>query len=79
LQPTWGGGDVRQTISITIFAARRNVMSRKEVVALMKSSRSEPEWNANCDKVKVACGGYPDFWFAAIVQSGLMGLTRATW
>jgi len=54
-------------------------MSRKEVVALMKSSRSEPEWNANCDKVKVACGGYPDFWFAAIVQSGLMGLTRATW
>ena len=46
-------------------------MSEQEVVALMKSSKSESEWNANCDKVKKACGGYPPFWYKAIVLSGL--------
>jgi hypothetical protein len=47
-------------------------MNEQEVVALMESSKSEHEWNMNCDKVKVACGGgYPGFWFAAIVRSGL--------
>lgn len=38
----------------------------------MESSRSKVEWNANCDKVKAACDGdYPDFWYRAILQSGL--------
>ncbi len=46
-------------------------MSETEVVELMKSSRSEKEWNDNCDKVKKKCGGYPDFWYSAIVQSRL--------
>lgn len=46
-------------------------MNQQEVVALMKSSQSEAEWNANCDKVKRACGGYPDFWQSAIIQSGI--------
>lgn len=44
----------------------------QEVVALMKSSRSEAEWNANCDKVKAANDGYPSFWYKAIISSGLM-------
>lgn len=34
-------------------------MNEQEVIALMKSSKSEAEWNANCDKVKKACGGLP--------------------
>ena len=46
-------------------------MNRDEVIALMESSKSEDEWNGNCDKVKDACGGYPDFWYSAIIQSGL--------
>lgn len=37
----------------------------------MESSKSETEWNANCEKVKAACGGYPDFWYHAIILSGL--------
>ena len=46
-------------------------MNQEEVVKLMESSKSEQEWNDNCDKVKKACGGYPPYWFAAINVSGL--------
>jgi len=46
-------------------------MNEREVIYLMKSSKSEKEWNANCDKVKVACNGYPSFWYRSIVMSGI--------
>ena len=46
-------------------------MTEKEVVALMESSKTSKEWNKNCDIVKAKCGGYPSFWFAAILLSGL--------
>ena len=46
-------------------------MTQQEVVKLMESSRSEAEWNANCDKVKKAFGGYPDWWYGTIVLSGV--------
>lgn len=54
-------------------------MSEQEVVDLMKSSKSEKEWNAGCDKVQSACGGYPSFWYKAIVLSGIASKTAATW
>jgi hypothetical protein len=40
------------------------------VKALMESSASESEWNANCDKVKRANGGYPGFWYRLIILGG---------
>lgn len=43
----------------------------EEVVALMSGSKSEQEWNANCDRVKKDFNGYPPFWYPAIVASGL--------
>jgi len=46
-------------------------MKKEEVIKLMKSSKSEAEWNNNCDKVKKECGGYPDFWYEEIVKSRL--------
>ena len=46
---------------------------------LMSSSKSEREWNDNCDKVKAANGGYPHWWFLEIVISGLMANTAAGW
>jgi hypothetical protein len=52
-------------------------MNREEVIKLMESSQTEQEWNDNCTKVKTACGGYPDFWFAAIVSSGLVSRVAA--
>ena len=53
-------------------------MNEQEVVALMKSSKSEDEWNANCDKVKKVCGGYPPFWYSAIVLSGIAAQIAAS-
>jgi len=47
-------------------------MNEQEVVKLMKTSKTEEEWNNNCDKVKKACDGYPPFWYQAIILSGLM-------
>lgn len=52
-------------------------MTREEVKLLMESSNSEQEWNTNCDKVKKAFNGYPDFWFADIIMSGLCGQVSA--
>jgi hypothetical protein len=44
----------------------------KGVVALMESSKTRAEWNANCDAVKTANGrDYPDFWYQEIVESGI--------
>lgn len=43
-----------------------------EVLTLMESSKTELEWNANCDIVKSRCNGYPSFWFSLIVVSGIM-------
>lgn len=54
-------------------------MSQEQVVALMSSSKSEKEWNDNCDKVKRACGGYPSFWYGAIIMSGLLSQTQMKW
>ncbi len=54
-------------------------MDKDKVRALMESSKSEKEWNANCDKVKAACGGYPVFWWAEIIQSGLCARVQMAW
>jgi hypothetical protein len=54
-------------------------MTQEEVVALMRSSKSEQEWDQNCDIVKTCNDGkYPDFWFVAIVMSGLSRRTTAS-
>jgi hypothetical protein len=54
-------------------------MSQTDVIEMMQSSRSESEWNANCDKVKTAFEGYPEWWFTAIVASGVMSRTQLSW
>ncbi len=59
-------------------------MSQDEVVQLMQSSRTEAEWNANADKVKAAFinprtkrPDYPDFWYSAIIMSGVYSVTAS--
>lgn len=47
------------------------MMTAEQVVQLMASSRTEKEWDANCDKVKQDWHGYPEFWFHEIIMSGL--------
>ena len=47
-------------------------MTQEQVKALMESSTSTAQWNANAQRVKRECGGdYPEFWYPAIMQSGL--------
>lgn len=48
-------------------------MNEEQVKELMRSSKTEQEWNNNCDVVKKSCNGYPSFWFTAIIASGLCG------
>ena len=54
-------------------------MNTEEVVTLMSSSQTRDEWNSNCNAVKKRCGGYPEFWYAAITQSGLADRIAAKW
>ena len=55
-------------------------MSKDEVVNLMLSSKSEKEWNDNCEKVVKGCGGqYPSFWYKEIILSGVYGNVSEEW
>ena len=59
-------------------------MTKQEVIDMMKGSKSEQEWNDNCDRVKAesrATTGkdYPDWWFAEINASGLLRMTVKSW
>ncbi len=54
-----------------------DLTKKDDVVSLMESSKTEAEWNTNCDKVITANNGYPQFWYAAIVLSGVMSKTSA--
>lgn len=49
------------------------------VVAYMSAAKSEVDWNARCDAVKAANGGYPSFWFFEIVMSGVASRTQNNW
>jgi len=48
----------------------------ENVVNLMRSSKTESEWNNNCDLVKEANNGYPGWWYRAIILKGILGKTR---
>lgn len=56
-----------------------DITTPEGVTALMQSSASESEWNANCDKVKKANNGYPPFWYTTIVLSGVLSKTQSGW
>lgn len=55
-------------------------MTEQQVIRLMQSSKSADKWNANAAKVKMAHEGrYPEFWWRAIMESGLMVAVAKTW
>ena len=47
-------------------------MEKQEALALLNGVKSEAEWNSACDKIKAACGGYPDWWYSEVIQTGLL-------
>ena len=52
-------------------------MNETEVVALMESATSDDDWNRKVDEVRRRCGGYPEFWYSAVIASGLGNRTAA--
>ena len=49
------------------------------IKALMESSTSESDWNKNCDEIKKANGGYPNFWYETIILGGVLGKCQIKW
>ena len=55
-------------------------MTKDEVIKLMTSSKSEKQWNENCDKVKAAHkGGYPSYWYETFIVSGVIAAMQKSW
>lgn len=55
-------------------------MTQDEVMALMESSKSDKEWNDNCEIVKRAHGGgYPDWWFTVMIMDGKISEISSKW
>ena len=52
----------------------------RDVVEFMKDSTSSESWNNRCGYVKSANNGdYPDFWYTAVILSGVAAETTAKW
>jgi len=45
----------------------------------METSRSEREWDANCDRVKTMFDGYPHFWYESIILGGVLQRCQQNW
>lgn len=50
-------------------------MDRESVLALMRSSRTEADWDANVKKVETLCGGLPSYWQKEVVDTNLKDTT----
>lgn len=49
------------------------------VVAYMSEATSDSDWNKRCDEVKRVNSGWPNFWYIAIIMSGLCAKVTAKW
>ena len=53
---------------------------RDDVREYMSRALDRDDWNRRCANVKADNNGaYPDFWYEAIVTSGLIAETKAGW
>lgn len=51
----------------------------RDMVQYMSVATSESDWNKRTDDVKRANGGYPRFWYPAIILSGVAAKTAEKW
>lgn len=57
-----------------------NLKAVEDVVALLKTSLSPEIWADNLKLIRDANGGdYPDFWYEAVVRSGLIDRICMKW
>lgn len=62
---------------MTTPAETYDLKTPEGIAALMRTSKTEADWNANADKIKEANAldgkpAYPCFWWDTIVRSGLI-------
>jgi hypothetical protein len=43
----------------------------------LNSANTEDAWNAACDEIKAAHGGYPPDWYPRVVMGGIMDRAQA--
>lgn len=53
-------------------------ISDQDIEALA-NTKTETEWNALCDDIKLRYSGYPQDWFAKVLVSGLAETAQANW
>jgi hypothetical protein len=45
----------------------------------LRNSKDAQEWDATCDAIKKAHGGYPSDWWPKVMQSGLAAQVPENW
>jgi hypothetical protein len=54
--------------------------SKEDLIRIMESSNSKKEWNKNCKRVKMSCGGrFPKWWYREILVSGIFDNVKLNW
>ncbi len=51
----------------------------QEELDRLSNTKNDSEWNAACDDIKKAHGGYPHDWWPKVMQSGLAAKVAANW
>lgn len=51
-------------------------MITDEELKALADSKSEEEWNRNCDLIKKNHGGYPSDWYSKVIATGLVVKTK---
>ncbi|HEV7952113.1 MAG TPA: hypothetical protein VGO98_01955 [Candidatus Saccharimonadales bacterium] len=65
----------RKNPTTTPGGEMKDLTTPEGVAAHMSESTSEADWNERCDEVEAANDGYPSFWFATVIMSGLADKT----
>lgn len=56
-----------------------DLTKERQAVELLKSSQSAREWDASVDKIRRANGGYPRWWYKAVILPGIEGRQISKW
>lgn len=56
-----------------------SLKTQEDAVALLKSATSDEDWNDKVDQIQAANGGYPSWWYIAVIAPGLPQQVSSTW
>lgn len=56
-----------------------DLTNEDQAVELLKSSQSARDWDTNVDGIRQANGGYPRWWYKAVILPGIEGQQISKW